>query len=81
MDSPHVSVPSQQCSSPSRDSWRRSELYDVVPLVDQALDVLRRVARVEQLRPTGLLARGSADALEHGLEHLHDLIRLTGRPD
>lgn len=79
MDSPPVSVPSQACSSAPPPSWKRSEVYDVVQPLDDALDVLRRVALVEGLRESGRYARGAAEQLSHALGHVHDLIRSLER--
>lgn len=79
MDSQTPSTPLQRCSSPSPASWSLSALQGAVAALDDARALLHEISLVEGLRDTGRLARGSRDAVDHALEHAHDLIRRVGR--
>lgn len=78
-DFPRPSVPSQPSSEPSPPSWRLSEVQAVVDVLDHAKAVLTRVALTEGPRPTGRLAHGARDQVEHALEHVHTLLRIVSR--
>lgn len=73
-------MPQQRSPVPLPLSWRRGEVEHAVDMLDDVRQVLRRVVLVEGSRPSGALALGAKDAVEHASTHLHDLIRLAGRP-